>query len=77
MTFGMTKMHIARMVTISAIIPFILSTTILAAERNPLEHRTKFIIYDNKYEIINAQKFPALTLQMMPIMAKQQTANAR
>lgn len=48
-----------------------------AAERNSLERRTKFIIYDNKYEIINAQKFPALTLQMMPIMAKQQTANAR
>lgn len=28
-----------------------------AAERNTLERRTKFIIYDNKYEIINAQKF--------------------
>lgn len=52
MTFGMETMHIARMATISTIIIFItliLSTTILAAEQNPLERRTKFIIYDNKY----------------------------
>lgn len=38
-------------------------------ERNSLERRTKFIIYDNKYEVINAHKnSKALTLQMMPII---------
>lgn len=32
------------------VIGAVLTPITLAAERNSLEHRTKFIIYDNKYE---------------------------
>lgn len=50
------KMLVITTALASALFAIIPPTT-LAAERNTLEHRTKFIIYDNKYEIINAQKF--------------------
>lgn len=41
---------------------FTIAPPTYAAERHVLERRTKFIIYDNKYEIINAQKLSNINI---------------
>lgn len=53
----MSAAHIFIVSTAIGAVLFAIVPTIFAAERNALERRTKFIIYDNKYEIINAPKF--------------------
>lgn len=53
----MSAAHIFIVSTAIGAVLFTIVPTIFAAERNALERRTKFIIYDNKYEIINAPKF--------------------
>lgn len=52
----MRAAHILAVSTAIGALLFTIVPTTFAAERNALEHRTKFIIYDNKYEIINAPK---------------------